>query len=222
MTGKRKEMLATGEFYHLFNKSIGGIDIFKNIYDLGRAIKLLKFYIFPQTLRYSFFKRLNPQAKMDYLLKCNSSNPLVEIYSFAFMPNHFHILLRQQVDNGIKKFVSNFQNSFAKYHNLKYKRLGTLFLQPFKAKLITKDDEFLHISRYIHLNPVTAYLIKYEDLKSYPWNSYSYYIKKEKNKLINTSFITKLAGSNDRYQRFVSNQVNYQRKLGQIKHLVLE
>lgn len=222
MSGKRREILATGETYHVFNRSVGKEEIFIKGLELERALALLEFYRFPQKLRFSFFKRLQKEIKQEYISGYKTLDALVEIYSFALMPNHFHLLIKQTTDKGIEKFLSNFQNSFAKYYNTKYQRGGSLFQNSFKAKRLSSDEEFLHVSRYIHLNPVTSFLIEYDDLQTYPWTSYPYYLEKGKNDLISTNFIIDLVGSRLKYEKFVANQVDYQRKLYLIKHLILE
>lgn len=221
MSGARKEKLVTGEIYHVFNKSVAHEEIFTKVKDLKRAVNLLEFYRFPQSLKYSFFKRLNKEAKKEYFLGYRSKNPFVQIYSFAFMPTHFHLLLKQASHKGIEKLLSNFQNSFAKFYNLKYRRPGGLFLKPFRSKRVSKDEEFLHLSRYIHLNPVTAYIIEYKDLRTYPWTSFRHYLGENTN-IIDANFILNIAGSRKRYENFVSNQADYQRKLNKIKHLIFE
>ena len=62
------------------------------------------------------------------------------------------------------------------------------------------------------------------DLDKYPWTSFPYYLaeKEDNNDLINSSFITKMVGSRGKYEQFVYNQADYQRKLGKIKGLILE
>lgn len=222
MSGKRQEILTTGEFYHVYNRSVGKEEILIKSSNLDRAHSLLEFYRFPQKLRYSFFKRLQKDIKQEYISKYKSLNPVVTIYSFSLMPNHFHLLLKQNMDRGIEKFLTNFQNSYAKYYNTKYKRAGSLFQKPFKAKRLDSDQEFLHVSRYIHLNPVTSFFIKYEDLPKYPWTSYTYYLEKGKDDLIETNMIINLIGSRPKYEKFVANQVDYQKKLHIIKHLTFE
>ena len=222
MSGKRREILTTAETYHVFNRSVGKEEIFINTRELERALVLLEYYRFPQKLRYSFFKRLQKEIKQIYVSEYKSRDPSVEIYAFALMPNHFHLLIKQTAELGIEKFISNFQNSYAKYYNTKFQRNGSLFQKPFKAKRITSDEEFLHVSRYIHLNPVTSFLIRYDDLKVYPWTSYRYYIGKEKNDIVNTGIIGNLIGAGQKYSRFVANQVDYQRKLHLIKRLTFE
>lgn len=146
----------------------------------------------------------------------------MEIYAFALMPNHFHLLIKQLEENGINKFVSNFQNSYAKYYNLKNNRDGFLFKNQFKAKWIESDEQFLHTSRYIHLNPVKAFLISFEQLGLYPWTSYSVYAAENPQIFIKTDYIFNMFSSRDKYIEFVSDQADYQEKMSLIEHVMIE
>ena len=140
------------------------------------------------------------------------------------MPNHFHFLLKEIEKGGVQAFLSNFQNSFAKYFNIKTKRTGTLFQRPFKAKHIETDSQLLHISRYIHLNPTTSFIMDFDDLKESSLTSLPHYFNKTNviNKIINTKFIIKLVGSAPKYEEFVKNQIDFQRKLKIIKHILID
>lgn len=105
------------------------------------------------------------------------------------MPNHFHFELQQLQDNGIQKFLTNFQNSYAKFYNTTQNRVGGLFQDRFKAKVIESNEEFIHISRYIHLNPATSSLISFDELSSYPYTSYYWYLFPKYNRFINTNLV---------------------------------
>jgi putative transposase len=222
MSGRRFELLVNGEIYHVFNRSIAHEPILKSNRLLTRALELVDFYRFPQKLRYSFFKRLPNDPKNQYLGWLKTISPLIEIYAFCFMPNHFHLLVKQLVDKGIEKSISNFQNSLAKYYNLLSQRAGPVFQKPFKAKRISSNEEFLHISRYIHLNPVTSLIVKFDELKDYRWTSFPCFITQGNFDLVSTDIILELIGSKRKYKSFVENQADYQRKLHLIKHLVIE
>lgn len=227
MSGKRLQLLVTGEIYHVFNRSILYEEIFRSPKLLERSLNLLEYYRFPQTLRYSHLKRLPSELKEDYIKKMENSEPLVEIYASAFMTNHYHLLIKQLIEEGIRKFIANLQNSFAKYYNLLNNRHGPVFQGPFRAKRISTDNELLHVSRYVHLNPVTSFLIDIKQLKDYPWTSYPQYLSSESgrksgNVKINTDLILSLVGSRYKYEKFVVDQSDYQRKLHLVKHLVLE
>jgi len=218
----RKELLITEEIYHIYNKSIGETNIFYTKRDLSRSLSLINFYRFPQKIKYSRFKTLPEELKNDYFSDSKRVAPQVEIYAFCLMPNHYHLLLKQLQDGGISTFISNFQNGFAKYFNKKYDRLGGLFIRPFKSKRVTSDEIFLHISRYIHLNPLASFLSKYEDIKFDSRSSYPIYLGKTGENFVNTDPVLKIISSIDNYEKFVRNQVDYQRKLHLIKNHILE
>lgn len=138
------------------------------------------------------------------------------------MPNHFHFLLKQKIDHGISNFISNFTNSYTKYFNTKYDRVGPLFQGLFKAVLVESEEQLIHLSRYIHLNPVTSSLVKPEDLQNYYWSSYPEYVDLLEDSLTNKHLILDFFPSIDKYKEFVLDQVDYAKKLEFIKHLILD
>lgn len=214
--------LVTGEFYHVYNRSIAKELIFDMPLYLKHALNTVEYYRFPQKLRFSAFKKLLGKAKVNYINYITSQKPLVEIYAFALMPNHFHFQLKQNREGGIAKFLSNFQNSFAKCFNTINNRDGSLFQDSFKSRIITSIDQFIHVSRYIHLNPITSSLVKYEELKSYPLTSYSWYANPNLNRFIEIDIILNHFKSFDKYDKFMRNQANYQKKLRMIKRLLID
>jgi putative transposase len=138
------------------------------------------------------------------------------------MPNHFHLLLKQIGDSGISKFLSNFQNSYTRYFNVKHERDGSLFLDQFKAIRIESDEQLLHVSRYIHLNPYTGFVIKSEkELETYPWSSYTEYFL-DKPRIIEKDILLSFFDSKSSFKKFVFNQADYQKRLKEIQHLIFE
>lgn len=219
---KRRVILATNEIYHIFNRSIAKELIFISTRNLKRALETIDFYRFPQEIRFSKFKDLPKEIKESYLLDLKKKKPLVEIYAFALMPNHYHFLLKQTQEKGIVQFASNFQNSFAKYFNIKNDRNGALFQNSFNGVHIESDEQLMHVSRYIHLNPVTSYIIDFKNLFSYPWTSFNEYAGTGENEIVKTDFLLKMFSSKNSYIKFVADQVDYQRSLAQLKDLALE
>lgn len=55
------------------------------------------------------------------------NDKLVDIISFCFMPNHFHLLLQQHADGGVSKFIKHVTDSYTRYFNTKRKPVGPLF-----------------------------------------------------------------------------------------------
>lgn len=221
----RKTPIVTGEIYHIFNRSVARQPIFPTSYDYQRALDVLTYYsYFDPPLRFSHFKRLvEPQKAelMDNLKKIGEMQ--IELYAFSFMPNHIHFLIKEIREKGISTFMSNFQNSYAKYFNTKNDRIGGLFQQMFKSVLIETDEQFIHVARYIHLNPVTAYILKnIDELANYPWTSFSAYVGKYNLEFLNKEFLLSFFPSLDHFINFTKDQVDYQRKLDKTKHLLLE
>ncbi len=97
-----------------------------------------------------------------------NDNKSVEVVAYCLMPNHFHLLVKQVSEGGISKYLRQAINSYAKYFNTKYKRVGSLFQDMFRAVHIETDEQFIHVSRYIHLNPLVSYLVGKKELLSYP------------------------------------------------------
>ncbi|EKE15137.1 MAG: hypothetical protein ACD_12C00133G0001, partial [uncultured bacterium] len=172
----RKTIFKENQSYHVFNRSINNEDIFINKREIIRFLSLINFYRFKTSISFSEYSVLNIDRKKSFEKSNNTYQSLVEIYSFSLMPNHYHFLIKQLIPNGISKFISNIQNGFAKYYNIKNKRYGSLFCAMFKAVTIRTDEQFFHVSRYIHLNPVIAGLVKINELERYYLTSFSSYM----------------------------------------------
>ncbi len=220
----RRTPIITGEIYHVFNRSIARQPIFIGNRDYHRVLAVIEFYRFTKpSLRFSHYNRLYLDQKIKFLSSLKTGLKEVSIFGFCLMPNHLHFLLREENDKGITHFMSDIQNSYAKYFNIKTERTGALFQSMFKAVRIETDEQLLHVLRYIHLNPLTSYVIKEEKkLDTYPWSSYIDYIGKRKNSIVNISFIKKFFPSTEHFINFTFDQLSYQRKLEKIKHLILE
>lgn len=157
---------------------------------------------------------------MNNLKKENDK--LVDILAYCLMPNHFHLLLKQLKEKGISKFLSNFQNSYTRYFNTKGERDGSIFLDQFKAVLIKADEQLIHVSRYIHLNPYTSYVVKdIANLLKYPWSSLPEYLENH-SKICGLDTIMSYFKTPKDYQVFIQDQADYQRQLHTIKHLTME
>src|SRR3989339_2169838 len=173
----RKVIFSEGQSYHVFNRSINKEVIFNNKREINRFFSLINFYRFKTNISFSEYCSLNKENR-KVIEKLNiTSQARVEIYSFCLMPNHYHFLIKQLQPKGISDFISNIQNGYAKYYNIKNNRYGSLFCGMFKAISISSEEQFFHVSRYIHLNPIMANLIRIEELDYYPLTSFSSYMK---------------------------------------------
>lgn len=213
------------EVYHVFNRSVAHQPIFTQNRANQRFLDAINFYRFSNLqLKFSRFNQFSSVLKSEYLQKLESSHEkLVEILAFCLMPNHMHFLLRQVKDNGIPTFMKYLQNSYAKYVNTKTKRTGALFQNMFKGVRIESEEQLLHVARYIHLNPFTSFLLPTMiDLENYPWSSYGVYLEKRNYPFVKTDELRSVFKTTEKFREFMIDQSDYQRVLGQIKHLAFD
>lgn len=210
----RATIFSNNQYYHIFNRGVEKRTVFLDKRDYDRFIETMVYYQEIKPLcRFSFKKRdifLNsPPVK---------SNKQVEIISYILMPSHFHFILQQISNNGIPNFISKLENSYTKYFNTRHKRIGPLFQGNFKAKRVEDDEQLLHLSRYIHLNPLTDYLVK--DLKRYVYSSYPEFLDVSENNICNKEVILSLFKTKAKYEKFVLDQEDYGRKIKEIERLI--
>lgn len=213
----RTTPLATGEFYHIYNRGIEKRTTFTQRRDYQRFLKTIFYYQFIGP-RPSFSKFSKPQITFQKPL---SNERLIDVICYCLMPNHLHFLIRQLKENGISKFMGQISNSYTKYFNTKYNRVGPLLQGAFKAVRIETDEQLIHVSRYIHINPIVSGLVK--NLEDYPWSSYLEYIKLI-NSFCSTNEILRFFAPNERakYKEFTEAQVDYGKELERIKHQLID
>lgn len=189
------------------------MNIFRNSYNFQRFLKTMLYYKIPGPKpRFSLFTPTNNAL--------DKSRQIIEIISYCLMPNHFHFLIKQLIDGGITEFVSKLSNSYTKYFNIKHRRVGPLLQGEFKSVLVESNEQLLHLSRYIHLNPLVSGLVK--DLSDYPWSSYLEYIDTNTQKICAKEIILNQFKSPKDYQKFVLNQADYGREMEIIKHQLID
>lgn len=147
----------------------------------------------------------------------------VEINAYCLMPNHYHLLVKQTKDNGIFNFVRRLSSSCSHYFNKKNERKGGLFEGRFKAVRVETNGQLLHLSRYIHLNPYSSFLVN--DLRSlldYSFSSLPEYLGRTETSICQKGTILNQFPNPEDYKKFVLDQADYQRSLEEIKHQLLE
>lgn len=188
--------------YHVYNRGVEKRDIFCNKNDYVVFLYFLKQYLLPLD-----DPEKDHSTKERVLLR-RSFKDRIEIMSFCLMPNHFHLVIRQKGKNDMAEFMKCLTTSYSMYFNGKYERVGALFQGRYKACLVLSDDYLLHLSRYVHLNPVEAGLCK--KTEEYEFSSYNDYISSEKKiKWLSPDFILDYFSQNNAllgkgsYKKFV-------------------
>ncbi len=210
----RRDPITTGEYYHVFNKSIAGYKIFQDKEHYSRIKQMMKYYQFTGwSLPFSHFIRL-PELEIEgfwngFPIFSTHREKQAEIVAYCIMPTHVHFLLRQLKENGIERFVRNLLNSYSHYFNLRHHRLGPLWQGRSRSVLVESDEQLLHLTRYIHLNPVTANLVERPEM--WEASSYEEYLQDPfiEEQCISSPPLDRLDPSMD-YRKFVEDGIIYQ------------
>lgn len=135
---------------------------------------------------------------------------MVELLAYCQMPNHFHLLLYQVDEGVICTLMRGIMTSYSRYFNQKYDRSGPLFETRYKSSRVSSDTYLMHISRYIHLNPVKW--------RSWKWSSFSAYTGGQQPEWLQIGRIKELFSSTEKYIEFVTDYEDKQRMRERIKH----
>jgi putative transposase len=197
---RRMVPLVAGECFHLYNRGAN------------------RQAIFFERANYLFFLR----RVRHYLLAqgqtsevAETSDVSVSVIAYCLMPNHFHLLLCPH-DDELSRRMQRFSISYTKAINKRYHRTGSLFEGQFQALHIDRDEHLLHLSRYIHLNPVMAGLVgRPED---WEYSSYRDYIGLRDGTLPAPHVVLEQFPSREAYREFVESYVPEEGK--RIAHLL--
>ena len=187
-----RSILEPNGYYHVYNRANGSEKLFIKETNYHYFMKLFKEYI----------------------------HPIVEVYAYCLMPNHFHVLLKIKtteelndyfakawvtksrksqsftLERKITQQFSNFFNAYTKAFNIFYGRLGGLFISNYRRIKIESDSQFLNTIKYIHLNPVHT---RISDLpENWDYSSYKAFIS-NRSSLINKKYVINCFGDLDNF-----------------------
>jgi len=218
------------KFYHIYNRGVDKRIIYPDDSYFSKFIEILSYYKHEgRTISYAQLidKSSNPNV-LETLLDPQGLEPRVKVISYCLMPNHFHLVLKPILFNGIGKFLSDVTNSYTRYFNLKNDRSGRLFESTYKYKEVDNDISVLNLTVYVHLNPVTSNKIK-QILKpqDYIYSSYKYWVEKQNKQLsrlldhAEIRYWTNTFGGARHYRRLTETKMGNKPESG-IEDLIIE
>jgi putative transposase len=230
----RETKLVTGEIYHVYNRGVEKRDIFLDESDYLRFMHdLFEFNDSESTFNLAYRIR-NSQEIGIARARQKPRKLIVELMAFCLMPNHFHLLMRQKVNNGISCFMQKLGTGYTKYFNQKQKRVGSLFQGTYKTELVKNDTHLLHLPYYIHANPLDLAMPEWREreiknhkqalqfLTTYRWSSFLDYIgTRNFPSVTQRGFLLQMAGGAEHYKRDFTQWLK-EMDLESIQHLALE
>ncbi len=193
----RRPAFLKNHFYHFYNRGIDRKAIFREHDNYLFVIKKIK----------SYKTELN-----------------LSVLAYCLLPNHYHLLIRQDNDNPAGMLPQRVFNSYSKAFNKRYQRSGTIFEGPYKVVLIQDNRQLLHICRYIHVNPINHGLVK--EIRQWHYSNYFECIGSRSGEIVDRDFIVNNFQSPAEYEEFVLDYFkscympleieNYLKKWGEI------
>lgn len=220
---RRKIQLVNREFYHIVKRGVEERKIFLDEEDHFRFINSLLVFNdkMPSPWQSRFFWHLRaPDSLSRGIYK--PKIPLIEIHTFTLMPNHFHLLVRQLVENGIMLLMQKL-GGYSYYFNKKYGRNGTLFQDRYKIVHIETEEQLKNNFVYIHTNPVAIIESEWKEWKvkepdeaigfleeKYTWSSYWDYIgRKNFPSVTERDFFQKLFGNPAKIKKEINSWIKF-------------
>jgi len=199
--------LVTGHYYHVFNRGVEKRRTFEDRRDYRRCLCAL-FTFNDRNAVFNFGSTLPEDLRTLLSNTPDKRSLLVDIVAYALMPNHYHLLLRQRVDDGIALFMKKLGIGYTKYFNIRHGRSGVLFQGKYQVKAIEKDSYLHHLVIYQHLNPLDLFAPHWKIrgvkdvstaltfLERYHWSSCSAYLRDFRDEpsvaLLNTELVQDL------------------------------
>jgi REP element-mobilizing transposase RayT len=158
---RKKIPLILGQYYHIYNRAIAKNPLFR------------------EDRNYNFFL-----SRIEIYLQ-----PAVKLLAYCLMPNHYHFILKLTTNN-LSAAMHKLALSYANSYNRVYDQKGHLFQGPFQRKQINDLDYLVHLSRYVHLNPLKANLV--QTAEDWQYSSYQSYLGFRKPVLVDPTIILDL------------------------------
>jgi len=220
---RRKTSLSDGEIYHIFSRSIANFKIFNNDDDYVRMLYLIKYFqINNPPTKFSYFIELKQVQQFGFFNYFDSiakdQANIVQIVAYCLMPTHLHLILKQLSSAGISEFMGNALNGYSRYFNTKYKRKGPLWESKFQNVKVENDEQLIHLTRYLHSNPMTAHLV--ERPQDWQYSSYKEYIDEVDHPFCQYDDLLTIRPKD--YRKFVMDRKSYQRELAFIKKQLID
>ncbi len=165
-----------GHFYHFYNRGAHRAPIFR---EPDNYLFVLK--------------------KMKHYCRALALTPI----AYCLMPNHYHLLIRQDGEHPARLLIQRVFNSYTKAFNKRYGLSGTLFEDNYKVKMVQEEPYLLHLCRYIHANPVKHGLVS--DVAHWPYSNYLEWVGERCGTLVDRDFVQQLFPSPQSYRDFVAD-----------------
>lgn len=207
----------TDSYVHVYNRGAKKMPIFREKTDLLRFLQSLFYFNTQQSMPQNWTRDLLKIGGMHTLVwppEWEARVPIVSILAFTIMPNHFHLLIKEEVEGGVSKFMHRVSMGYSKFINEKYAENGSLFQGPYKARRVDNDTDLKNLLVYIMIkNPFELYKggipqacsefeRAYAAALQNPLNSLAEYTGLKKAAILNHDLVLELSEEPDSFKKF--------------------
>ncbi len=185
-----KTVYSAGSYYHIYNRGVNRQPIFFADRNWGFFIRRLR----------------------DYF-----TDDRADIIAYCLMPNHYHLLVYVTGDDFSFEVMQPLGTSYTKAINSQEQRVGSLFQGRFRGVLVDNERYLIHLSRYVHRNPVEAGLILHP--ADWVYSSYRDYVGLRQGTLARPEVILSQFASVAEYAAYVEDEGDDD---SSIRHLLLD
>lgn len=198
----------SGGYYHIYNRGVEKREIFLDESDYKNFLGILKMYLVEPNLQGQTLQVDGSMRTLSPSKRIVNYASEISLLCYCLMPNHFHLMLRQNGERSMASFLQAIMTKYVVYFNTKYNRQGGLFQGRYKAVRITNENQFIYITKYIHRNPIDLLPARSDlaGLSEYKYSSYGNYLGLFKQSWVKTDdILTYFSKSNPKntYQAFV-------------------
>ncbi|TSC85256.1 MAG: hypothetical protein G01um101416_994 [Microgenomates group bacterium Gr01-1014_16] len=198
-----------GGIYYIYSRAWEGREVFKDDEDFNLFLDWMKKYLIPVKVETAAGYKTERPYKLKRRMEMNLADN-VEMWAYCLMPDHFHLLVRQNWEKGIAELMRRAMTGFVMDYNRKYKRRGMLWDGVYRAALVS-EEEVVEATRIIHLNPVNRVVKRFGPVETvtgsrpeeYLYSSYRSYVGEVREEWVKTEKVLELAGGKQKYREFV-------------------
>lgn len=219
-----------GGVYHIVNRGVEKRKIFLKNQDYSRFILALEFLNEKENFNLWNLIARAERARSDLTTlkerldnqRRKAQRPVVELLAFTLMPNHFHLIIREIMKEGIPLFMQKLCSGYVTYFNKQCNRVGPLFQSRYKSVRIKEDIQLATVFTYVHTNPAELIESGWKDfhvknpkatmryLENYKWSSYQDYIGNSTFPTVtNREFFLNFYGSEEKCRQAVKDWISY-------------
>lgn len=137
-----------GSVMHVMKRGARGLPIVRDNIDRENFLKGL-FYLNDkhqdQNWRHSLQQVIFPERPSFW----PERKPLVDIWAWTLMPNHFHLIIHENQEGGIAKFMQRLCGSMSAYANARYGEKGSLFQGSYRGRVVEDDADLRLLASYV-------------------------------------------------------------------------